>query len=259
MLPGAFNVAASTVMGGYHAGANVRDAVWTNDSERREWEVDGVGMRPSEAKTTFRAGCVMHGNEELRSLLEQNDYDVEAIKPVKTETHLYLEVVAIVSPAKDEKIPDSLQPQASEGSGTEHPNIQALGKLLCKPYAQSTYHEYDLPSVKETPHDARTSPEYTFLVEEAVLKTCYPGLKMSVTVLTLPGGMHILDEIKETYCSFYKVLPNELMTERKTPKFRLMNRHIDGLEMGERVEADRVEEMEPGMMDDEGYDSDEAD
>ncbi|KAF2273593.1 uncharacterized protein EI97DRAFT_480612 [Westerdykella ornata] len=232
-LPGAFNVAASTMLGGYHAGANVTDAGWTTDSERAVWDVRGVGMRVIEAEIIFRAGCLVYGNEALRDLVDtESDHDVDAVKPVKTESHLYLEVVKIVSPTKNEEIDYMLHRQSWDGV-MEHLNLQPMGKLV--------------------------SSEYTFLVEEAALKECYPGLKMSVTVITLPGGMHILDEVKETYCSFYKVLPNELLAGRKTPKFRLMNRHLEGLEMAEKVGIDRVEEMEAGTMDDEGYDSDEAD
>jgi hypothetical protein len=62
------------------------------------------------------------------------------------------------------------------------------------------------------------------------------GLKMDATILLLSGGLTILDDIKETMCSFYTWIPNELWMERKPKEVRWLKKGLDLDEDEDEVE-----------------------
>lgn len=51
-------------------------------------------------------------------------------------------------------------------------------------------------------------------MEEDVLSSCFVGMKMEGTVRKL-GGIDVtyLDNVSNVYCSFYTILPNELVSK----------------------------------------------
>jgi hypothetical protein len=175
------------------------------------------------------------------------------MKVIKTED-TGLEVTDIKLPTDEDR--KAYQVQVEEWQGM---NLQPLGKLICKPWFSNNFDEYDLPPDKMPGNEGSkgsNGKEYTFWVEEDALKECYVGLKLVGTVMTLSTGVQILDQVKETMCSFFKLLPNELWEAHKPPRFRLQNRHLQNLPGAEEDEGEKREgengekDMEAGEMSD---------
>jgi hypothetical protein len=65
-------------------------------------------------------------------------------------------------------------------------------------------------------------------VEDIVLQKCFVGMKMDATILHLQSGITILDEVRESMCSFFVWLPNELWMERKPKEVRWLKKGLPG-------------------------------
>lgn len=233
ILPGAFNVAASTLFGGSHKDTYVGASGWYDEltEEEKKNLYDG-GMRDEESRVTFKTGVSVYGTETQYKAL--NKLDSPNPKFVTSET-TGLEVVAIHYSTDVVKEAYRIQNE----NWKRAIDLQPLGKLICKSCIFDDYSEYDLPPGKSPPgkHEGR---DYEFWVEDDVLEECFVGLKVDARVLTLEGGIQILDSVREAFCSFYKWIPNELWELNKGPKFRLTNKGLEGLMIEEDVKGDQA-------------------
>lgn len=206
-LPGAFNSAASTIFGGSKAGTYAGNNTWAIQLKEEGVDLGDIGVMDEEARITFRTGVAIMGTDEQQSML-----DTKVVRVLKDES-FGLEVLAI-HPA-DELTKEMYNIQ--NGQTKRKLCLQPLGKLVCRSWHIADFHEYDLPKDKypngRLPK-AEEGKEYEFWVEDSVLAECFVGMKMDARIITLEGGITILDEVKETMCSFYKWLPNELWMER---------------------------------------------
>lgn len=77
-------------------------------------------------------------------------------------------------------------------------------------------------------------------------------MKMDAKVLTLEGGLTILDDIKEAMCSFFTWIPNELWMERKPKKVRWLKKGM-GVDEEEEVaiNGEKKDTANKGASDDE--------
>jgi hypothetical protein len=53
------------------------------------------------------------------------------------------------------------------------------------------------------------------------------GMKLNARILTLEDGLTILDDVRETMCSFYKWLPNELWMNRHPKEVVIRKKDVD--------------------------------
>ncbi|KAF2655555.1 hypothetical protein K491DRAFT_658013 [Lophiostoma macrostomum CBS 122681] len=234
-LPGPFNVGASTIFGGSHAGTYTGLSSWTQDMSQEDLEnsaIGTIGMRNEAAKVTFMTGVAAYGTDEQYDLLTQAGATLQTLKITASES-TGLEVIAINKSTEEIREVYAQQNEAWK----RKINLQPLGKLVCKRWQIEDFKEYDLPPSK-TPNKSKSKSqsqsennetgELEFWIEDDVLAECFVGMKLEATVLTLAGGIIVLDEVKEVFCSFYKWLPNDLWAERKPPRFRLMKKWLDG-------------------------------
>ena len=150
-----------------------------------------------------------------------------------------LEVMAISLPDNATR---ELYATQSEVVKSKVGSLKPLGKLVCKIWYADDCDEWDLRKDKYPdgkPHKVDGGREYEFWVEENVLNECFVGMKIDASITTLEGGITILDEVKQTHCSFYTWLPNELWMENKPKKVRWLAK---GLPHYEEVEINRVTE-----------------
>jgi hypothetical protein len=251
-LPGSFNVAASTLLGGYYADAFVESGGWGADIEEYERLDAAVGMSKDEAKATFETAidCLSISDgvpSDSASTESSSPTKLRAVEMVQT----MLEVVDIQSPTEDCKAAYTKAKARFENKCT----LEPLGKLVCKTFYTNEYKDYDLPPGQDPPNMLKEPKEYVFWVEAGVLNECYPGLKMDASVMTVELGndpatrIHVLDQVKEAFCSFYKVLPNELWEARKAPRFKLLNKGLEDV-MPLETDKEKGKEMEDGEMSD---------
>jgi len=206
-LPGFFNIAASTIFGGSKTGTYTGDKQWAIELKDQGVNLGDVGLMDEEARITFKTAVAILGTDEQQSML-----DIKAVRVLKDES-FGLEVLAI-HPA--DNVTKELYDMANnQTKGRIH--LQPLGRLVCRSWQIEDFHQYDLP-VDKYPNGClpiiQEGKEYEFWVEDQVLGECFAGMKMDARILTLEAGITILDDVRETMCSFYKWLPNELWMQR---------------------------------------------
>ncbi|KAK4574736.1 hypothetical protein LTR86_001577 [Recurvomyces mirabilis] len=196
-LPGAFNSACSTLLGGSWANARRAKDSWANDG-------DNIGLERGQADIIVKAGVAAHGSDE--QLKSVND----GMSRVSTERG-GLEIVGVQ--LADEK---TKQFYADLGGRERYEDfIHCMGKLICKRWAVPFAAPVDVPaSAKVKPNKDET---FTFLVEDETLKFCEAGMKMAATVIEMNNGIKFIDSIEMMFPTFYEFLPNERIFEWKEP------------------------------------------
>jgi hypothetical protein len=185
-----------------------------------------VGVKDEEARITFMSGVAIMGTDEQDEMLHTS-----SIKVLKDETFT-LEVVSIT--ASTPEIQEMYKMQNKQYAPKL--SLEPLGILTCRTIYVNDFHQYDLPKDKY-PQGClpRTDEgkEYTFWVEDSVLEECFVGMKIDARVLTLEGGITVLDEVKDVMCSFYRWLPNELLMTNITKKVVIRKREDEDEEQDE--------------------------
>lgn len=244
-LPGDFNTSASTLFGGSHAGLFTGDQIWAQDVEKEGVPCNDIGVRNEEARIKFSTGVAVLGTDEQQDLLGATDLNI-----IKKES-IGLEITAIIMP---DVITKELYATQSEVVQHKLGHLEPLGKLMCKVWYADDCDEWDLPKDKYPdgkPHKV-DQRQFEFWVEENVLKECFVGMKIDAGIITLEGGITILDEVKQTHCSFYTWLPNELWMENKPKEVRWLAK---GLPDYEEVEINEVTKNgQEKAQDDDEYD-----
>jgi hypothetical protein len=221
-FPGDFNKSASAIFGGAHAGTYAGDKSWVEAMRTEGITIAEVGMRDEEAKIKFTTGISIMGSDEQCDLLM-----AKSIK-ILDRISASLEIVDIQLPTYATRELYEVQSKSVQHKLSE---FEPLGKLVCKTWWAGDCDEWDLPQDKYPagkPQQASTGQDYEFWVEESVLQECFMGLKMEASILTLQGGITILDEVHETMCSFFTWLPNELWMERKPKEVRWLKKGLPG-------------------------------
>ncbi|EGE81665.2 hypothetical protein, variant [Blastomyces dermatitidis ER-3] len=200
--PGHFNMACSTLFGGYFYGFYTGGQEWSN-------EVGAEGMEDSVARKVVKfalAGAgsyeqavrfrdLANSNELKATCVDENGFEVTAIAPV------------------DGNVRDFYKQHA--------PDLQPIGKLRAKPWRNPGLSEEDLPPGQvcgTEPSSPSVADEYEFFVDESMLQFCFVGMKVDTTVWELNCGLHYFDNVMAIYCSFYTILLNESMIGWKEPR-----------------------------------------
>ncbi|PGH04618.1 hypothetical protein GX51_03451 [Blastomyces parvus] len=199
--PGNFNMACSTLFGGYFYGFYTGGQEWSK-------EVGAEGMEDSVARKVVKfalAGAgsyeqavrfrdVANSNELKATCVDENGFEVTAIAPVDSEVRDFYKQHA--------------------------PDLQPVGKLRAKPWCNPGLPEEDVPpgQICETEPSPLERHEYEFFVDESVLRFCFVGMKVDTSVWELNCGLHYFDNVMAVYCSFYTILLNESMIGWKEPR-----------------------------------------
>jgi hypothetical protein len=234
-FPGDFNKSASAIFGGAHAGTYAGDKSWVEAMRTEGITIAEVGMRDEEAKIKFTTGISIMGSDEQCDLLM-----AKSIK-ILDRISASLEIVDIQLPTYATRELYEVQSKSVQHKLSE---FEPLGKLVCKTWWAGDCDEWDLPQDKYPagkPQQASTGQDYEFWVEESVLQECFMGLKMEASILTLQGGITILDEVHETMCSFFTWLPNELWMGRKPKEVRWLKKGLPGADDDEEGDEEQTE------------------
>ncbi|KAF1993157.1 hypothetical protein P154DRAFT_590896, partial [Amniculicola lignicola CBS 123094] len=262
-LPGAFNVAGSTIFQGYHANKFIGDSEWAKDQEASPWVSESAGMKMEKARATFKTAVFLLGTEQQQHLLETSGKLLSGLKVLKKEG-LGLEVVDIL-PSTDE-VKQGFAAANEVSKAKLH--LSPLGKLVCKTWSYDTFLEYDLPKdryPKGSLPKVAQGKTYEFWVEDEALEECFVGMKLDAEVFTLDGGITILDNVKEVMCSFFKWLPNELWNDNHPHELKIRHREREWVDEEDVVmingeqkagqEGDKEKEKDKEKFSDEQSDS----
>ncbi|CAI6276438.1 unnamed protein product [Periconia digitata] len=213
-LPGSFNNAASTVVGGSKSETYTGNRDWAVQARRDGLDIVETGVNDETARIVFMSGIALMGTFEQQKNLK--GVDDGKVKVVEDKT-IGLEVMSIaLSTSRIRELYDRQNQICAPKI-----RLEALGTLSCRFWKMPDYVEYDLPMEKYPngrPVEAEEDKMYEFWVEDSILHECFTGMKLRARILTLEEGVRILDDVKEVMPSFYTWLPNELEAGRHGPK-----------------------------------------
>ncbi|KAI4132951.1 MAG: hypothetical protein LQ338_000418 [Usnochroma carphineum] len=203
-LPGDFQTACSEIFGGSFRGIHGGNPDWATDVECL------VGMSLDLARQTFRVGMSTHVSDEVAKMyIQQNEAgSIAATKVYNTG----LEIIELIR-ASDEVKAFYEHHSAAEG-------LKPLGRLIAKTWTPPYKLPKDLTEEEKAAEANATqlTETHSFLVEDYVLETCFVGMKLEVTVREMSFGLKFFDTVSGVFCSFYTLLPNELMIGWRIPE-----------------------------------------
>lgn len=200
LLPGEFNMACSEIFGGSYQGMYSTDRSWMGDLEVE----CNAGISPDRARNVFKIGLAANASDELfpkyRQQLNDRTYKVVGIEDVA------FEVTEII--LANETVLNLYGQQQWAG-------LKAIGKMEAKTWFSPHAPQEDLTKEEEA-HLKANPPKlktFEFWVEEEILKKCAVGMKFEATVRETSFGLTYFDAFHGVHCSFYELIPNELMTD----------------------------------------------
>ena len=242
LLPGDFNAACSEIFGGILQGLyTTGDEEWSQGIEMQR------GISPEMARRAFKIGLAARAPrdvfERYQVQSEEKTIGVSSVTDVGLEVTELVPATPYVLNIYNHNLAKGLNP---------------LGILKAKTWYNPSAEDEDLTEEEEkaaaTAH--REVREYEFWVEDHVLEKCFVGMKFETTVTELSFGVSYFDALFGVYCSFYQVLPNELMYGWREPGPPLPMREKPqdnngsmGVEVGSGEEADDYEDGEEHMGD----------
>jgi hypothetical protein len=208
LMPGDFNVAASTLFGGYYQ--DLGPPAYTELSvEERQME-NLTGMTIAEADRVFKTAIAFTGTKQQFNSMMGATQPFVVGKECRT-----LEVCEIVLPDAEVKAKLSGLMVAGELCSTK-----PLGILRVKHWDNPEADEEDMSDDGQENNHATNPADSvidSFWVEENVLEKCFVGMKFGATVHELNIGVKYFDEITGIYCSFFDYLNTERLSKWKDP------------------------------------------
>ena len=195
-------MACSEIFGGVFQGVHVdMSGGWMNDDDRKQMT---IGISPQRARQAFKIGFAAHATDEQIAKYKA-EMSGQRFKIVSTE-EVSLEITNV---ALGSSIPDT---QALYDHD-EAKDLPILGKLCTRTWYNPAAADEDLTEEEEAELAANPPPtkKYEFWLEDELLKHVFVGMKLQVTVKELSFGIYFFDAITGVHCSFFTILPNELM------------------------------------------------
>lgn len=208
MMPGEFNVAASTKYGGrWKPAAPETASMW------KEEDIEGLpsiarGLSMADADRIFKVGIVLSSDDDkLFKHVSKGDGTI-----VKSERRSFK--VVSIQRATQEVIEEYSTVKDNHG---ETGTLKPLGSITFKPWKGPKIYEAE-PTAEELAKMKDDPANYeTFFLEDKILELCFVGLKVEVVVHELSYGFRFFDWVPGLYCSFYTFLEQEKMTYWKEP------------------------------------------
>ena len=231
-LPGDFNTACSTIFGGYYTNMYIGDQDWAKDLDIYK------GMSNETAKRIFKAGLAAQATDEVVNAFttRTKEKNLEVASTIATG----LEITDLIKADED----------VLEMYAAQKPSLKPLGRMKARTWYNPTLPKEDLTEEEEVA--AATAPpefkEFELWVEDEILEKCFVGMKFDATIRELNFGVRYFDTVIGVHCSFYSLLPNELIVGWREPGPRLPMREkkVDGA-------ADDTGEEERGDLDGEDF------
>ena len=169
-----------------------------------------VSISPHHARKVFKYAIAATADDNTHETYRQQ-LNENATKITSVQEYAGFEVTEILFPSKD-ILDFYAQPEAA--------GLKPVGKLRAKTWIVPTAAEEDLTEEEEAAL-ATKSPEinhYEFWIETDILSHCVVGMKIEATITKLSFGVSYFDAIHRVHCSFYQLLPNELIAGWRAPE-----------------------------------------
>jgi len=169
-------------------------------------------MSEDRAKKVFLAGLAAQGDNEVFE--KYNKYVLKDKAKVVENIVTGLEVVEI-EPADQEV----LKYYASPDNPVK--GLAPLGRMKLQTWYDPGAAPDDLTEEEEKELEGKQKPitTYHIWVEDEVMSKLFVGMKLVGNLRRLSFGPWYLDSITQVHCSFYDILPNELMLGWRAHKY----------------------------------------
>ncbi len=207
ILPGDFNRACSNIFGGCFRGTYVGDQEWAKDVEAPDQ------MSPETARKVFKIALAAQASDEIWEKYTEQSED-RSIR-VTSVIDANFEVTELIPPNKETlniyKTPNGV-------------GVKPVGLLRAKTWFSPNEYDTDLTAEEEKAEvvsraikEASATNDYEFWVDQELLQFLHVGTKFSARVHQTSFGLQYFDAIQGVYCSFYSVLPNEMIIGWREP------------------------------------------
>lgn len=202
LLPGDFNMACSDIFGGMYQGMYSANQEWLAglDIECHS------GIAPEKARRAFKYGIAANASDEMFPLYREQ-LTTKTYSNISTED-IGFEVTELILPNEN-----TLNLYGQEQCA----GLKVLGKMKAKTWFSPHAPDEDLTESEEELSKANPpkAKVYEFWVEEEILEKCAIGMKVEAAVRQTSFGLTYFDAIHGVHCSFYQLIPNELMSDWK--------------------------------------------
>jgi hypothetical protein len=198
-------------------------------------------MSEDRAKKIFLAGLAAHGNNEI---FEKYNKHVSKNKA---------EVVEIVNTGLEIVEMQLAEPEVvSYYTSPNNPvkGLSPLGQMKVRTWYDPGAAQDDLTEEEEKEIEGKGKPiaTYTIWVEDAVMSKLFVGMKIVGDLRRLSFGPWFLDSITQVHCSFYAILPNELMLGWREHKYLPpRGKREEGEDHGEIINNPYAEDGQAGV------------
>ncbi|KIW21260.1 hypothetical protein PV08_01840 [Exophiala spinifera] len=210
-LPGDFNIACSTLSGGYYAENYDALTDWETEPDTHN-EAVFVGMKREEAEQVMSFGVAGAADESVYQAYLDAVRSGTPVAVTEIEEMAGFEITRIDPPTPDCK--------AIYTSTTS--NFRPVGRVYAKSWTNPDSQPEDLTDEEQKQRALLSSPkptkEYVFLVEELLQTYLRVGTKIEATIYTLSCGIMFFDNVVNVFPSFDEVVVNELMQNWTTPR-----------------------------------------
>lgn len=168
------------------------------------------GISPHHARKVFKYALAANADDNTHKTYRQQLKE-KTTKIASVNENSGFEVTEVLFPTQ-EILDFYAQPDAA--------GLKPVGKLKAKTWIIPTAAGEDLTEEEEAALAAKP-PEikhYEFWIENDILSHCVVGMKVEATVTELSFGVSYFDALSGVHCSFYQLLPNELMAGWRAPE-----------------------------------------
>ncbi|KAK6384960.1 hypothetical protein LTS17_002523 [Exophiala oligosperma] len=216
-LPGDFNIACSTLSGGYYAEHYDGLTDWETEPDPQQLAVF-VGMKPEEAQQIMSFGVAGAAEESVYKAYLDAVRTGSPVAVTDVEEIAGFEITRIVPPTPDCK---AIYTQTTS-------NFRPVGRVYAKAWTNPDSQPEDLTDEeKRALYVSSTSPnntvkpkEYVFFLEEILQTYLRVGTKIEATIYMLSCGIMFFDNVVNLFPSFDEFIANELMLDWVTPRPR---------------------------------------
>ena len=169
-----------------------------------------VGISPHQARKVFKYALAVNADDNTHETYRKQ-LGEKTTKITSVNENTGFEVTEILLPVQ-ETLDFYAQPDAA--------GLKPVGKMKAKTWIIPTAAEEDLTEEEEAALAAKTPEikQYEFWVDSDILSHCVVGMKLEATVTELSFGVSYFDALSGVHCSFYQLLPNELMVGWRAPE-----------------------------------------
>ncbi len=206
MLPGDFNKSCSEIFGGMYQGMWSANQEWMQGMDL-DYE---IGISPHHARKVFKYALAVNADDDTLKTYEKQLKE-KATKATSVHEYTGFEVTEIIF-ATQETLNFYAQRECAD--------LKPIGKMRAKSWIVPTAASEDLTEEEAAALAAKTpeTKHYEFWVEDEILSHCVVGMKVEATVTELSFGVSYFDALSGVHCSFYQLLPNELMVGWREPE-----------------------------------------